>query len=131
MTELTRPPLEFTLRIDGEPQVIKMTYGLFNEIMIVVPSPEQIADLLVTDAGLRDYVVRRMLTGNKRVVNESDLVDAFAIDVDITELDNLVSWVGDHVMYFFMTAAKKTAALGQKYQPSLTQLAQSKSGAAS
>jgi hypothetical protein len=131
VTDLQRPPLEFTMRVDGEPKVIKMTYGLFNEIMVVVPSPEQIADLLVTDAGLRDYVIRRMLTGNKPVLNESDLVQSFDIDVDITDLDNLVAWVGDHVMYFFMAAAQKTAKLGEKYKPSLTQLAQSKTGAES
>ena len=131
MTELTRPPLEITLRVDGEPRVIKMTYGLFNEIMVVVPSPEQIADLLVTDNGLRDYVIRRMLTGNKKVLKEEDLVDSFDVDIDITELDALVTWVGDHVMYFFITAAQKTAALGQKYQPTLIQLAQSKTGAES
>ena len=131
MTEqLQRPPLEFTLRMDGEPKVIKMTYGLFNEIMNVVPSPEEIGELLVTNAGLRDYVIRRMLTGSKRVTTEEDMVDPFDVDIDITELDDLVTWVGDHVLYFFMTAAQKTVKLGEKYQETLTQLAQSKTGAA-
>lgn len=130
MVELTRPSLEFTLRLNGEPHVVKMTYGLFNEIMIVVPNPDDIGELLITNAGLRDYIIRRMLTGSKRVTEDSDLIDPFDMDVDITELNKLVMWVGDHILYFFMTSAEKTAELAQKYQATITQLAQSKTGAA-
>jgi hypothetical protein len=126
-----RPSLEFTLRVNDQPTVIKMTYGLFNEIMQVVPSPENIGQLFITDAGLRDYVIRRMLTGNKRVMEEKDLVDPFEIDLDITELDDLVNWVGDHILYFFMSTAEKTAKLGKKYEATLTQLNQSNSGSES
>jgi len=130
VVELTRPSLEFTLRLNGEPHVVKMTYGLFNEIMIVVPNPDDIGELLITNAGLRDYIIRRMLTGSKRVTEDSDLIDPFDMDVDITELNKLVMWVGDHILYFFMTSAEKTAELAQKYQATITQLAQSKTGAA-
>lgn len=125
---MERPNLEFTLRLNGEPTVVKMTYGLFNEIMNVIPNPEDIGDLLIKNAGLRDYVIRRMLTGNKRVLKEEDLIDPFDMDIDIGELDNLVNWVGDHVLYFFMTSAQKTVELGQKYEATIRQLSQSSSG---
>ncbi len=129
MSDLPRPSLEFQLKLNGETHVVKMTYGLFNEIMLVVPSPEDIGELLITNAGLRDYIIRRMLTGNKRVMEDKDLIDPFEMDVDITELNKLVMWVGDHILYFFMTSAEKTAELAKKYQETITQLAQSKSGA--
>jgi hypothetical protein len=131
VADLQRPSLEFHLKLNGESHTIKMTYGLFNEVMVVIPNPEDIGELLITNAGLRDYIIRRMLTGNKRVTNEEDMVDAFSMDVDITDLNNLVAWVGDHILYFFMTSAAKTAELAQKYQETITQLAQSKSGAES
>ena len=128
---MERPNLEFEIRMDGELKVIKMTYALFNEIMLVIPNPEEIGQLLITNAGLRDYVIRRMLTGNKRVAKEEDMVDPFDIDIDIGDLDDLIQWVGDHVLYFFMNSAAKTASLGKKYEQTLAQLNQSKSGAES
>jgi hypothetical protein len=107
-----------------------MTYGLFNEIMAVVPSPEEIGELLITNQGLRDYIIRRVLTGSKKVMTEEDLIDPFEMDIDMDEISGMVNWVGDHVLYFFMTNASKTKALAEKYQETILQLAQSKSGAA-
>jgi hypothetical protein len=125
-----RPNLEFILKQgSGEPLVIKMTYGLFNEIMNVIPNPEDIGSLLIRDPGLRDYVIRRMITGNKRIVAETDLIDPFEMDVDIADLDDLVIWVGDHVLYFFMNSATKVAKMGERYEETIRQLALSKNGA--
>jgi hypothetical protein len=49
--------------------------------------PEQITDLLITDPYLRDYVIRRLLTGNKKVTSDEDLVDLFDLDVDLDEVE--------------------------------------------
>jgi hypothetical protein len=122
----------FDITVDGEKKTIAMTYGLFNEIMKVIPHPEKITDLIVSDPYLRDYVVRRMLTGNKRVEKDEDLVDPFELDIDMDVLDDLVVWVGEHVLHFFMKSASKTAAIGEKYQGTveqLTRLSQSLPGA--
>jgi len=129
--DLPKPSRTFDLTISGERQTIAMTYGLFNEIMRVIPEPGKIQDLVVTDPYLRDYVVRRMLTGNKRVERDEDLVDPFELDLDIDELDDLVAWVAEHVLHFFMKSAEKTAKIGERYQPvveRLTQLNQSQAG---
>lgn len=129
--DLPKPSRTFDLTISGERQTIAMTYGLFNEIMRVIPEPGKIQDLVVTDPYLRDYVVRRMLTGNKRVERDEDLIDPFELDLDIDELDDLVAWVAEHVLHFFMKSAEKTAKIGERYQPvveRLTQLNQSQAG---
>ena len=130
--DLPKPSRTFDITVNGEKQTIAMTYGLFNEIMKVVPSPEQINDLVVRDAFLRDYVVRRMLTGNKRVERDEDLVDPFELDIDIDDLEDLVTWVAEHVLHFFMKSAAKTAKIGEKYQSTVEQLTlsvQSQTGA--
>lgn len=123
--DLPKPSRTFDLTVSGEIQTIAMTYGLFNEIMRVIPEPGRIQDLVVSDPYLRDYVVRRMLTGNKRVDKDEDLVDPFEIDLDIDELDDLVAWVAEHVLHFFMKSAAKTAKIGERYQPVVDQLTQS------
>ena len=122
---MERPNSTFDLKIGEEVRTIKMSYGLFNEIMTVIPNPENIGDLLITDAGLRDYIVRRILTGNKKITTDEDLVDAFELDIDMDDLSDLVTWVGDHVLYFFMTSAAKTQKLGQKYVEVIQGLVQS------
>jgi hypothetical protein len=130
--DLPKPSRTFDLTVDGEKSTIAMSYGLFSEIMKVVPSPERIKDLIVSDPWLRDYVIRRMLTGNKKVEKDEDLVDPFDMDVDLDELDDLIAWVGDHVLHFFMKSAAKTAASLGKYQGTveqLTRLSQSVPGA--
>lgn len=126
---MERPNLEFTLKLNGEDHTIKMTYGLFQEILQVVPDPENIGGLLLSDVSLRDYLVRRCLTGNKRVTKEEDLIDLFSMDVDLEDTSDLLVWIGDHVMYFFMNSAAKTASLGEKYEKLIAQLSQSNSGA--
>ena len=130
--DLPKPSKTFDLTINGEKNTISMTYGLFNEIMKVVPNPGKITDLVVNDPYLRDYVIRRMLTGNKVVEKDEDLVDPFDLDIDLDDLDDLVAWVAEHVLHFFMKSAEKTAKIGERYQPvvdRLTQLSQSLPGA--
>jgi hypothetical protein len=130
--DIPRPNKTFDITVGGEKTTIAMSYGLFNEIMKVVPDPGKIQDLVVTDPYLRDYVVRRMLTGNVRVEKDEDLVDPFELDIDVFDLDDLVTWVAEHVLHFFMKSAAKTAAMGEKYQgtvEALTRSSQSQPGA--
>lgn len=132
--ELPKPDRTFDVTVNGETQTIVMSYGLFNEIAKVVPSPEQITDLLISDPYLRDYVIRRLLTGNKKVTTDEDLVDMFDLDVDLEEIEGLVSWAAEHVLHFFMKSAAKMATTGEKYQATiaeLTRLSQSLPGSAS
>lgn len=132
--DLPKPSRSFDITVGGDNQTITMSYGLFNEIMRVVPSPERITDLLVSDPYLRDYVIRRMLTGNKKVTSDEDLIDPFDLDIDMDRLDDLCAWVAEHVLHFFMNSAAKAAKVGEKYQSTvaeLTQSAQSLTGAAS
>lgn len=114
--EVKKPSRKFTIKVNGEDQDIVMSYGLFNEISKVIPSPEQVPQLLVTDAMLRDYVVRRVLTGNKHVKSDEDLIDPFTLDIDPDDLEDLVAWVADHVMSFFISSAAKANTVLTKYK---------------
>ena len=131
--DLPKPNRSYDLTVNGERQTVVMSYGLFHEISKVVPSPEQITDLLISDPYLRDYVVRRLLTGNKKVEKDEDLVDLFDMDVDLDEIEGLVSWAAEHILHFFMKSAAKMATTGEKYQATikeLTLLSQSLPGSA-
>lgn len=120
--EIPTPSRTFAIKLNGDTHTITMSYGLFNELMRVIPSPELITSLIVTDADLRDYVVRRLLTGNKPVTKDEDLVDPFDLDIDMDRLDDLVTWAAEHVLHFFMKSAAKTAKMGEKYQGTVEEL---------
>lgn len=128
---VTRPSSTFDIKINDADQTIKMSHALLQELLKVIPNPEEVAGLLVTDFHLREYVIRRVLTGNKRIKTEEDLVDLFDADADPDAIDDLVLWAVDHILYFFMNTAGKTLTLDQKYRPEikrLTQSAQSQTG---
>lgn len=93
-----------------------MSFALLQEVMKVIPAPESVADLLIQDFHLREYVVRRVLTGNKRVTKDEDLIDLFEIEADDDQLDELVHWVTDHILHFFIKTVQKVTDLGEKYR---------------
>jgi hypothetical protein len=128
---IEKPARTLDIKINGEDTEIKMSFALLQEVMKVIDNPENVTALLISDFYLRDWVVRRVLTGNKRVKSDDDLIDLFDVEVDDEKLDDLVLWVTDHVLYFFTATAQKTMKLGEKYQAqvaAITPSAQSQTG---
>lgn len=123
--EIQKPARTFKLKIDNETTEVVMSFALFQEIMKVIPNPENVTQLLVQDFYLREYVIRRVLTGNKAIVSDDDLFDLFAHEVDEEAANDLILWVTDHILYFFTTTAEKSVKLGVKYQEQITNLTQS------
>lgn len=125
MSDSTAPSSKFRMKVNGEQQDIKMSYGLFQELLKIIPSVENLDNLMVNDPYLRDYVIRRVLTGNKHVSEDSDLVDPFELDVDLADIDDLAAWVMEHILHFFLKTATKTASVAEKYRGQLETLTQS------
>lgn len=125
MSKTDSPSRTIDVTIDGELITIPMSYGLFQDLTKVVPSPEQIEDLLLKDPYLRDYVIRRVLTGNKPVKQEEDLVDPFEVDVSLEDCDEIIAWVMEHVLHFFMNSAQKSVEMMGKYKSRADALTQS------
>lgn len=125
------PSRTFEITINGEVRELKMSFALFQELMRVIPDPENVTAILLTDFDLRDYLVRRTITGNKRVREDSDLIDLYDLEIDDDQLDELVLWIVDHILHFFTTTGEKSKTLAQKYEgrmKALTQSGQSQTG---
>lgn len=113
-----RPEKSITLE-SGE--VLTMTYVVFNDILRYVGSVEDALSSLMTNQDVRDLVVRRLLTDNKKPVEDlKDLIALENVEIDIFELDDILSWTMEHVTYFFMKTASKLQASVTKY-PELTE----------
>lgn len=127
-TNIPKPAKSFKLKVNGETKEIAMSYGLFNEVMKAIPNPQAIDQLLVSDPYLRDYIIRRVLTDKRKIESEDDLIDPFDLDIDLDVLDDLLGWVADHIMGFWLRSGKQTAAILERYRPTVTQLNQSVTG---
>lgn len=93
-----------------------MSFALFQEVMKVIPNPESVTELLLSDFYMREYIARRLLTGNKKVVKDEDMVELFDLEFDDEAIDDLIIWATDHILYFFTSTAEKSLKLGEKYK---------------
>jgi len=116
---ITRPPLTHTVQLEeGQSKVIKMTYGLFNDMQRVTPDPTAILTVVQEDAWTRDYLVRRALTDKKGAVTDEDqliqIEDAGVEDPE--EVAKLLEWITGHLLFFFGTSARGLKRLSEEFK---------------
>ncbi len=108
-----RPEKAMTL---GSGETLTMTYVVFNDILRYVGSVEDAMSSIMTNQDVRDLIVRRLLTDNKKPVEDLEaLIKLEDVEIDIFELDDILSWTMEHVTYFFMRTASKMQASMTKY----------------
>jgi hypothetical protein len=123
---ISRP--EKTLTLPESDITLTMTYVVFNDILRFVGSIEQAMDSVMTNQEVRDLIIRRMLTDNKKAIQDiKDLVSLEEVEVDIFELDDILAWVMEHVTYFFMKTATRMQASVAKYPAMLEKMTTSSS----
>jgi len=112
-----RPELSIEIRIGEEARKIKWTYGLSQDIQRLVPDFSTAINDVVSDPGIRDYIVRRALTAKKGVVtSEDELISFEEIDeIDPAEVLRLLEWVMEHLLYFFGTSAGTTSRQAKEF----------------
>jgi hypothetical protein len=106
-----------TFEVKSSGKELKMSYGMYNDIMRLIGNPEDATQLLVRDAMTRDLVIRRLFTDNNKSVEKTEeLIDSYEIDIQPSELDGVVAWVADHVAYFLFSTGRMMEPVIQKYQ---------------
>jgi len=112
-----RPPLRVDLSGGKE---VKMTYGLEMDLRRLLPNAEATLQLIMHDPYTQDYIVRRCLTDAKKLIlKEEDLIPANEVELSSDDVEKLLMWATEHVLYFFVTRANSMSALGARYQKAL------------
>lgn len=102
----TRPTKDLKVESLDEPLV--MTYVIFNDILRFVGSVDEAMTLMLTSQDTRDIVLRRMLSGSEKSIdNTEELVSVADMNIDIFEIDEVLGWVMEHIAYFFMQTANQ------------------------
>lgn len=111
-----RPPL--TIEVNGE--TIKMTYGLEMDLRRMLPDPLSALTLIRDDVYTQDYLVRRVLTPAKKIITDpAELVSMEDTDISSDEVENILTWVTEHALYFFVKRTLELAKLGVQYKQAL------------
>lgn len=115
--KLTPPPKELPLSTG---RILKMPYALLMDICRMLPDPASALSLVLSDPYTQDYVVRRMLTPLERVVkSEEDLIAPGEVDLDTDDVEALLSWVVQHVLYFFVKRTRGLQRSGEMFQQAM------------
>lgn len=109
-----------TYKIPSNERELRMSYGMFNDIMRLIGNPQDATQLLITDSVTRDLVIRRLFTENNKSIDKvEDLIDSFEIDILPTEIDGICGWVADHCAHFLLSTGKAMLNLETKYKDEL------------
>jgi hypothetical protein len=109
------PSPTFTVPSSGKE--LRMSYGMFNDIMRLVGDVQDVSTMLITDATTRDLVIRRLFTENNKAVEKTEeLVDSYSIDILPSEMDGILAWVADHSAHFLLSTGRAMTTVVKKYQ---------------
>lgn len=115
MTEMKAPKRTFKV---GEHE-IRMCHGLMMDLQRVIPDLQSCIPTVLNEPFIRDYLVRRALTKtNKSVEKDEDLVGHEELDeLDTDQILDLIDWVTEHLLYFFVQSANRMTKLAERALP--------------
>lgn len=130
---MERPTLIYKLQLnDGSVREIKWTYGLQLDCQRILPDPSAAMNNILADPETRDYLIRRVLTDNKKSIDKfEELVKIEDVPVDDPDmLADLLDWVAGHILYFFGRTASSLARHAAETKETLRPFSPSLAGSA-
>jgi len=113
-TKPNRPEKQLELPETG--RTLTMTYLMMNDILRYVGGPDEAMEQIMMNQSTRDVIIRRLFTDNNKPIEKLEDLDPIEdINIDIFEMDDVLSWTLEHVAYFFMKTAEKIQAVVAKY----------------
>lgn len=98
--QLPRPSKELT--VDSLDKPLLMTYPMMNDILRFVGSLDEALNSILRSQEIRDIIIRRLLTETEEsVVDVAQLLPASKVNMDIYDIEVVLGWVMDHIVYFF------------------------------
>ncbi len=91
---------------------VRMCHGLMCDFQRLVPDAASAVDYILNDSFVRDFLIRRALTDTRKSVeNVEDLIDHELVELDTDEILDLVNWVAEHLLYFFVRSAENLSRM--------------------
>lgn len=102
---------------------VSMPYAKLMDLSRMLPDPASALSLVMNDSVTQDYIVRRALTPVDRVVkSEEDLISDTEVDLETDDVEKLLTWVVQHILYFFVKRTQGLAKVGDEFKAALPSL---------
>jgi hypothetical protein len=125
MSKDTKPNDKITVTVDEIEREIFISFNLVNELAKLIGSPDNIPYVYV-DGELRDKVLKSVLAKRKKSGKIIDAVDDLdEVDLSMDDAENLLGWVAEHVLGFFVRSLTRVNALTEAHKVALEQLGSS------
>lgn len=119
-----------TVTINDTPVTLFMSFGLLDRLVTIVGETQSVASFEMDEVArhtiMREVLLKRGKSGVFEGTNEEFDLDNFFMTVD--DAMNVLAWVSDHVMDFFVKGVEKARATTEKLAPRIQNLKLSVSG---
>lgn len=114
--------------MDGLDRELFMSFGLLNELSILIGDPGIIASVPV-NPDMRKAVLMSCLAERKKSGKiERPVADFDDLDISIHDVEEILAWTMDHLMDFFVRSLKKVVQVTEAHKTDLASLGSSLGG---
>lgn len=113
----------FSLKPERNLKPIQMSYGRLNQLAQLVPDPTRIAEVYV-DIELQQALISTVLGDYNPETQTFQPANVHAIQIDLEEATNLLAWIVEHLLDFFVRQLERAKGLEAKYVDRLTAYSQ-------
>lgn len=107
----------------GDGHVVSMPYAKLMDLCRMLPDPASTMSLVMGDPITQDYVLRRCMTPLDKVVKSNDdLISPEEIELDSDQVSELLTWVVQHILYFFAKRTQGLSRVGSEFKQALPNL---------
>ncbi|MES0134511.1 hypothetical protein NKJ88_06045 [Mesorhizobium sp. M0016] len=117
-----------TIKLDEAERELFMSFGLLNELSILVGDPGRIASVPVNSDMRRDILMACLAVRKKSGKVEKPVADFDDLDISISDVEAILTWTMDHLMDFFVRSLKKVNQVMATHKTDLDTLASSLAG---
>lgn len=122
---MSTPNAYFTAA-DGLPPIF-MSYGLLNRLVTIIGEPTQV-EAIYTDPTLQAAVVIQVLGKYDDQKQEFVPANPDTIQLSPAVVSDMLAWITEHVLDFFLRSLEKAQKLGNEYAPKLKAFQSSPTG---
>ncbi|CCV12934.1 hypothetical protein MESS4_510101 [Mesorhizobium sp. STM 4661] len=117
-----------TIKQDDVERELFMSFGLLNELSILIGDPGQIAAVPVNPEMRRSILLACLAQRKKSGKVEKPVADFDDLDISISDVEAILAWTMDHLMDFFVRSLKKVVQVTETHKTDLASLASSLAG---
>lgn len=117
-----------SVKVDGKDREIFMSYGLITTLTKIVKSPEEVAQIFVTEEVRLSVLLELLATRKVSGKITHPVKDIDDVDISIDDVMLILGWAGDHLMSFFVKSLRATISVTENHTPDLVALNSSLTG---